>query len=514
MCPEGFYWIEGCGQIIDLSGFLGFDRDQTFTPNGLEMRPWRYHQPMNAPLSVQQWLLAEHTRHQEEQQGRLMGDETANALALQQSEAFATRIADRALALPGAQIIQKDLIHIKKSGGWLVIGLLMVAALAGFGMAVGAVRARELEVLWVLTTVLGIPTLTLILWMLWLIFSSRSSIQMPLAKILAWLSRVLSSRLLHGPSARFTLKASLDLLATPYGRWGLSALSHLFWLMFLLAAVLLLTLQFMVTQYDLGWGTTLLSEQSALMLLDALAWLPKQLGWLPPDHQQWLAAGRLGEAPELVRSQWAHFLLVLMLVYGVLPRLMALGVSLILWRVSSQRMSLDLNQPGYVRLKGLLMPEPVPHSAPETRFTLPALPLRKKPASGRDVLLVALEHSPEAPKTRAIRHEVTDLGHINTRQDRARVLAALRAKREPTACLVVVCEARRTPDQGLVTLINQLADAAKASLVIGLSGIDELAGWGVDPSARMEDWQSVGEVTGARVVGLDALDEAVDEVMS
>lgn len=469
---------------------------------------------MNTPLSVQPWLLAEHIRHQEEQQGRLLGDEAANALAMQQSDAFAMRIVHRARALAQARSIQADLIRLRHGLGWLVAGLLIIATLAGFGMVLGSVQARELEMLWVLGAVLGLPTLTLIFWVLGMLFLPHSAPPMPgMPMVVRALSR-LAAKGLHGPDAKFTLKAALGLLSTPAGRWGVSVLTHLFWLVLTVAALVLLTLQFTVAQYDLGWGTTLLSEESALALLKALAWLPDQLHWLPQHHEQWLMGGRLGQDLGEVRMEWAVFLLILLMTYGVLPRLLALGLSMLMWRIFSHRMALDLSQPGYVRLQGLLMPQALPPTSPKTRFSVPKVPLRKAPPVGQGVFLVAIESPSKTNQMPPSPHAVTDLGPVNTREDRVRVLAALEAKREPVGCLVVSCDARRTPDQGLVSLINQLADAARGALIIALSGTDALSDWGVDPSSRMEDWASLGEVTGASVIPINMLGAKIDEVMA
>lgn len=469
---------------------------------------------MNAPLSVQSWLLAEHIRHQEEQQGRLRGDEAANALAMQQSDSFATRIADRAGALATASSIQADLMRLKHGLGWLIAGLLILATLAGFGVVLGSVQARELEVLWVLMAVLGLPTLTLILWVLGMIFVGRSAPPMPWMHMVVSHLANLASKGLQGPHGEFTLKAALGLLATPAGRWGMSVVSHLFWLVLTVAALILLMLQFTVAQYDLGWGTTLLSEERAIALLQTLAWLPDQLNWLPENPEQWLMSGRLGNDLAQVRMEWAAFLLTLLCLYGVLPRLLALGLSVIMWRIFSRRMSLDLSQPGYVRLQGVLMPQAMPLPPSKARFSLPKVPLRKKSPTGQGVFLVAVESPGKARQALTMPSEFTDLGDVNTREDRVRVLAALDAKREPVGCLVVVCDARRTPDQGLVILINQLADVAKGALIVALYGVDGLSDWGVNPSSRMADWASLGEVTGADVMPIDVLPAKIEEVMA
>ncbi|HEY7906518.1 MAG TPA: DUF2868 domain-containing protein, partial [Wenzhouxiangella sp.] len=261
-----------------------------------------------------------------------------------------------------------------------------------------------------------------------------------------------------------------------------------------------LTVLLTVSQYDLGWGTTLLSDAHALKLLTLLAYLPESLGLISNQDTSWLEAGRLGVTPELVRAPWAQFLLALVLVYGLLPRLMAFVLSAFFACSGFHRLSLDLKQPGYLRLSGLLMP-PKPIISEEDVLNEPsprALRAAEKDTSG--VITVAVEvGSQERAEPLSGLDEATDLGTIETRADRERVLEALSARKESARFLVVQSTARRTPDRGLIDLINQLADAAGGQLIIALTDMDGLEDWGVAPAARLADWHRLAQQTGGEI---------------
>lgn len=468
---------------------------------------------MSERLSVKQWWVSEYVRCLEERTGRLADDEVANALARASVASLAERIAIRAQALPMAKSIEIEMQHFGSAlRGCVAIGVL-IGLLAGLGAGLAAAGQREIDVLTALLTILALPTLTLLIWIGLIVWPKRDEITGPMAHAFLWLSRSLH-RLLGPPDQEGCVaKVMLSMLATPYGRWGLSVFTHLVWLSYLSSALLLLWVQLIVSQYDLGWGTTLLSESTALELLTLLACLPEWLGWMPPQSEQWLAQGQLGVAPEAVRMPMAVFLLSLIVAYGMLPRLLLLGLSVWMWRRMRHVMCLDLSQPGYARLKGLLLDPQRTEPVADQRRVTQARPLRRSLAHGQGVYFLSIEMDTSPAIQPSARGSVTDLGRVEGREDRVRVLAALSSNPTPARCLVIALQARRSPDQGLIELINRLADAAGGALLIVLTDIEGLKAWGVDEASRWEEWSWMGQQTGGRVIRPEELKQALDEVI-
>lgn len=469
---------------------------------------------MSHRLSVKQWWVVEYIRCLEERHGRFQDDAVANALAKASHSSLTERIAIRAEALPMAKSGREDLQQLMHILRWLIMVWFLVAVLAGLGAGFMAASEREVEVLVALLTVLALPTLTLMIWsILILLPGHRRSPSRLMSSALDWAIRGVYRSSEQRDQLECVIATAMRLLSTPYGRWGLSSIGHLVWLTYLCSALLFLSVQLMVRQYDLGWGTTLLSEATALQFLMALAWLPELLGWMPAQSELWLAQGQMGVAPEAVRMPWAVFMLSLIVAYGIGPRLLALGLSIWLGCRARQRMHLDLSQPGYARLKRLLL-EPqhtygmtVQRLAPQNRAQ------RESPVDGRNIYALSLETNAANAIPDMQVHAVTHLGSIEGRKDRSRVLAAFEAQKAPALCLILEVQTRRSPDQGMIELINHLADASGGALLIVLSDFEALQSWEVDEDQRIEEWTRVGLQTGGRLVLPEELKQVLEEVV-
>ena len=93
------------------------------------------------------------------------------------------------------------------------------------------------------------------------------------------------------------------------------------------------------------------------------------------------------------------------------------------------------------------------------------------------------------------------------------VLAALEAMKQPARALVVQVQVTRTPDQGLVTLINDLADCSGGALIIVLMGHEHLASWVACPQDRLDDWARLARATGAHVTSPNELPTVLGRVL-
>ena len=455
------------------------------------------------------WLLTEALRSFEERQGRVSDDQAANRLAQRAGDDTAARLARRARALPLAANAGADLARLAVVRRRLIILALVLAALAGFLAARAGLANRELDVLLTLLALLALPLLTLLLWTALLIWSYRKRGKLgpgstPFTLLLARTGRLLDSRL-----GSDLIGAQLRLLGRPYGRWYASSLSHAFWLVYCLAALTTLVVFFSLVQYQPVWGTTLLTEREIAGLIQALAQAPAAIGLFPFPSTEWIAAGRQGLTDGADRAEWARLMMGLVLFYGAGPRAVLLGLSLALARRAARHLTIDLQQPGYLRLLPLLQPPPTPGrrlgDAPEAHTSRP---LRIARRSEGPAILVSLELDVEGrPDPGAWDGlDVLDLGSADRREQRGPLLDALRALPAPPPVLLAACSLLRTPDSGTAALIDELADAAGSRLIVLLLDGPRLRERQAEPAQRLEDWTALAHRCGGLAVELDTTD--------
>ena len=110
-------------------------------------------------------------------------------------------------------------------------------------------------------------------------------------------------------------------------------------------------------QYDFVWESTILSDHTFIAISQGVAALPNSLGIAVPTADDVLAS-RLGSqtpAPEL-RLLWSNLLFSALFLYGLLPRVLCLAVSLIQRHRCWTALSIDFTLPYYYKLKLLLSP--------------------------------------------------------------------------------------------------------------------------------------------------------------
>ncbi len=459
-------------------------------------------------ISTSDWLVTEAVRIQEEHHGRRDDDEAAMTVARLAGGDADERLAARARALPGSDKVRTDVERARGLLRKLLVGLIVIGLAAGWLAARASTSAREIDILLSLVTLLGLPTLMLALWVVLLIVTRRSGGSGSLiGKLLLSSLARMAPKVLQSDLARELAEAMVGLLRGPVGRWYLSMMSHLFWLAYVTGALLTLTLLFSVAQYDLSWGTTILSEQTIVTLVGWLAVVPVWLGLMAPPDPSWIAAGRAGELAGLERAVWAHFLLAMVCAYGAGPRLLlGLLCYVLTWR-ATRRLRLDLDKPGYQRLLPLLSEspaEPVVHGSPPE---ISAVPKRKRPrnASGLPVVVgIELERASEQWPPAFPGLEVTVLGRIETRSQRQPLIDALKALKSPPPALIALCSMLRTPDAGTRRLLESLADAANTELIVVVEDSTRLRSRGGDRAARLADWRALAKQAGGVAVELDA----------
>lgn len=442
--------------------------------------------------------MAEIVRRHEAAHGPLE-DAAAVAAARRLPANFELRIIERAQRLPASRDWVTALLRWRNWRRGSVMVALVLAFVTGCGAALGVLgdAGRAVNVVSAFGVLLGFNTLMLLLW-LFSLLPGRRQVVAPGWLGSAWLG--LMGRLDRSPQAAALATALPGLFAHNSAlRWVLGAGSHLLWAISLAGAVLAMLVLFAVHSYAFAWETTILSASVFIWLTETLARGPAALGLVMPDAATIAASGAEPMIAEAGRRAWAAWLVGVVLVYGVLPRLLLAG--LCLWQARRQltRLQLDLQLPGHARLRARLLPEssqlgvldPAPRQSPASSVRAPQL------ATG-EALLLGLEIDPACPwpPQAAASGDACagaelaaladfDGGRIDGREQGMAVLSRLRAS--PPQRLLLAVERTRVPDRGLLAMIAELGEHAgklRICLLETRAGNDEAA-----LARRRTQWQ-------------------------
>lgn len=438
---------------------------------------------MPEPLPSQSVLdriwLTEAVRLREEHAGPLE-DSEANRHANAFGGDLAERIERRAHFLAERDGQAQALRHWRQGARLALIALALFALVAGAGLAWSALGdgARPVNVFWSLGSLLGLHALTLIGWLIGFAFMGDSG--GALGRMWLWLSGKLArdAQAVHmAPALMHTLGQRR------LTRWGLGALVNGFWTLMLLSSLAGLLLQFSARRYGFVWETTLLGSDTFVALTQTLGWLPAQIGFPVPDIDAIRASGSEMVTAEGVRQAWAGWLVGVLIVYGVAPRVFLALLCFVRWRSGLSRLRLDLDAPGYRLLRDRLRPSSerlgVSDNAPDALHTQRA-GSRVGAAEGAVIVGIELDDGhtwpPHLPPL------VVDAGVLDTREQRRQLLDRL--SQQPPARLIIACDPRRSPDRGTLGLIAELSRTAASTRV--WFALPE--GATADP-ARLQDWE-------------------------
>ena len=432
-----------------------------------------------APNKLQRLWLSEAIRLREEHAGPLE-DREANRRAQAGGGDLAERIQARALLLAGRDGQLQALRHWLQGARLALAALLLLALLSGIGLALAALGdgQRPVNVFWALGSLLGLNLLMLLGWALGLLLARDST--GALGRLWLWLSE----KLARDAQAAQLAPALLVLLQRQrLGRWGLGMLVHGLWLLALLAALLSLLTLLATRRYGFVWESTILGGETFIALTQALGALPGLLGFSLPDAELIRASGDSALASEAARHAWAGWLLGVLLVYGLLPRLLLGAFCLWRWRRGCAALRLEVGLPGYELLRERLQPSSerlgVCDAAPAQ---WPQPTAGRNPQDSQGAVLVAIELDERRPWPPALAKGISDAGVIDSREQRQRLLEQL--TRFPPARLAVACDPRRSPDRGSLALLGELARTAAATRIWLLPA---QPGEALD-SERLDDW--------------------------
>ena len=218
---------------------------------------------------------------------------------------------------------------------------------SGFMTAMALMHADAVNFFYVLVSVLGINWLMLLLWLFWLLMSKGQSAR----KQGAWFNPLSFIR-----SKDTLTQSAVDVyeahLHQPNMRWFWGKVSHQFWLATLTGLFAGITLMLTIRQYTFNWQSTLLDSHMLAKLVGWLSWLPNKLGISTVDAQTVAHNQTVGQIADA--RQWAILLMLSLLLYGIVPRVIAWLICHL--RLSTKSPDLPLALPYYQRLQRLWTP--------------------------------------------------------------------------------------------------------------------------------------------------------------
>jgi hypothetical protein len=405
------------------------------------------------------WL-TETIRLREEHAGPL-DDLEANRLARTAGGDLPTRISRRALWLAERDGLTEALRHWLQGARLALLVLAALAVVSGAGLAFAALGDGQtpVNVFWALGSLLGLNLILLLSWALGLVFAGEHGAA--LGRLWLWLSEKLAR---DAKAAQLAPALLLLLQRQKLNRWALGVLVNGLWLLAMLSALVILLMLMATRRYGFVWETTILGGDTFVAMTQALGTLPALLGFSVPTVEMIRASGDAALNIESARQAWAAWLVGVLLVYGVLPRLLLALLCLWRWKSGRATLRVDLNLPGYAQLRERLMPTSerlgISDAAPEHLHRIES-GVSEQQSEG--ALLVAIELDDQRPWPPPLPKTVSDAGILDSRESRHKLLEQL--SRFPPARLAIACDPQRSPDRGSLALIAELARNAGATRV-------------------------------------------------
>ncbi len=441
-------------------------------------------------LSPADWLLAESTRRLEEKVGEFVLDDPATLHAAAAESELPRYIVERARRRPGGLRLQRAIQRSLTSLRWLIVALALLGLLAG-AAAAGSIAASSgtIALSHALLVLLAVPSLLLLAWLVASLVLRRGTASGLIGRLGWKLALALPTRAALGPE-RHPLGLALAEFGRLRGALLMALATHLFWSTFFVGAIGGLWLRFLGLRYDFSWETTLLAGDSLATWITAIGTLPQLLPGVEAPTLAQAQAVLAGQSDPGERTLWARYLLGVLLVYGLMPRLLL--TSLFAWRWRRVRLPLDLRRAGYLAVAQALQ-DSDSRRLGRRGTTPPDTAIRRKhpsasPGTGPPIA-IGFELETAAPRQPRLATGAEWLGSVADRADRAVVRAALERQRPRPRELIVLCSMARTPDRGSGAWLAELD--AIAPVQIRLVETERLRAHGGDVATRAADWAAM-----------------------
>ncbi len=462
---------------------------------------------MTPPVTFRDRLLTESIRALEHDGARPIDTPDAEAKAAAIGGDFETRLVSRTRAMPVTARLEPALRNTAQVFLVIVAIGVLLAAVAGLSAARAALGGEDdvVNVFWALGGLLAVQTILLAAWLVVMVKTPTSLSSLSLGGAALGLARRMAGRWHRSAENAAVIEATGAVFARgAIGRWTLSSISHALWLVFNASCVLFVVAILSTGLYRFVWETTILPADAFTSLTRATGWLPSQLGFPTPTPEQIAASdGSItADDSEATRHAWSGLLIGSIVTYGLAPRFGLLV--LCVWRQTRARRKyrLDTSRPGYLRLRPRLMPatqslgvidpetdgegllEPVPELSNPTNQT---------PVGAPAVLGVEIDPpaTPWPPPVGGVAWR--DLGFVDGRSDRQRVLGELGNGSEGPSITVAVCGLTTTPDRGIAAFLTDVRHASGARMAVVLTGGEALRkrADGGHIATRVDDWRAL-----------------------
>lgn len=403
--------------------------------------------------------------HLKESQWGPQDDSKARLLAQNEYTPIA-KIIRRATELSQASGLTTSITKLS-AAGWLAFFVILgLAILTGVSSAFATLGngTQPVNIVWALLSLLGLNLLSLIIWCITLLSPTATGGR--LAQLWPWLTR----KLARGPDMGLAVQAWWSVWHQARAtRWLLSTGTHLIWMTLLLAATGATLFALSTRQYDFVWETTVLSPDVFVNWVGWLAVIPQWFGFTVPDAEIVRTSTLVSQHDaEIARRLWSGWLVGCLVIYGVLPRVvLSLVCSLIVVRRRAH-IKPDLLSPYYVAVLSRI-PSFIHHAddtaPPPSIFDIGNdHPPYAGEAHTTEHLLIAIEPDPkDLWPPEGIGSIVSCVGPIDSRESRQQILRKMAQVRPNN--LVLVCDARHSPDRGTLRLLRDLSECAKRTLV-------------------------------------------------
>ncbi len=346
----------------------------------------------------------------------------------------------------------KRLIYIV----YFVLGMVGVA---------GILASSVVNFFYVLVALLGWHSLSLLWWLIGLArpkhslltsFFDKLTLQSPIA------SGVLPSNHTANKTAQKTaLGVVLDSIR-PVKSWYLSTIMHGAWLSGLVGSMVGLFGLFLFRRYGFGFESTLLTDAHFYEILAVIGYLPAKLGLVLPT------------ASDGTPAQFAYLVLACLVLYGLLPRLMAYLYCRLKSVVSVHT---DINQPYYQALMAQFSQTIIDHDDYQAPSVTPIRPISDTP---HERLIKATLERADADHVMTL-SVLSDAGVVDTRDE---LIALINECDSHDAQLYLGIDTSTPPDRGILRKIHTLQQIRHGIIVTWLGKPTHINAWQIAMNER------------------------------
>lgn len=408
------------------------------------------------------------TIHLIEKESGRFADQDINRQVRVTQTSLINRIVMRAVMLSkqnGLYAAQKNLLRAINLSFFIFVFLSIIC---GASLAFSTLSRNPINLYWALFSLLGLHLITFFVWLASsFLFSNFTGSFL----IYWWLG--LAKKFSQKKTVQQLIPAFVELFGGRI-RWLIGFVLNLFWTVILSSTLIVLIALFSTKHYSFEWKTTLLSFDTIINLTHYLGWLPSKIGFIIPDDDVIKLSEHAQNAGE-IRSAWAIWLLGVFIVYGLAIRFLCMIICGFNWLISCRQIKFNIQHPDFQLLADDLQPIKFHVEDEDKKDNVKFKHVTPNFAKeGDGAFLVAIDVLDEWNPPIS----VTFLGFLNTREQRRKILDYLQLS--PAKKLLIAIDTDRTPDRGMLNLINQLINKSQQSRI-----------WFINHGKQFNNWQAL-----------------------